>query len=83
MEAVNAHLTDSTALNMPVPTILIPAKKKPIKYNFWAFFCLLASSYIGIIKCFPGVISHKIGNREIPAEHKKEKEGQLNYNRLF
>ena len=34
MEAVNAHLTDSTALNMPVPTILIPAKKKPIKYNF-------------------------------------------------
>ena len=50
---------------------------------FWTFFCLLASSYIGIIKCFPGVISHKIGNREIPAEHKKEKEGQLNYNRLF
>lgn len=27
MEAVNAHLTDSTALNMPVPTILIPAKE--------------------------------------------------------
>lgn len=37
---------------------------------------LLASSYIGIIKCFPGVSSHKIGHRKIPAEHKKEKEGQ-------
>ena len=67
--------------------VLLPLSKLISKDNsrkiFWTFFCLLASSYIGIIKCFPGVISHKIGNREIPAEHKKEKEGQLNYNRLF
>ena len=54
-----------------------------VQKNLLDFFCLLASSYIGIIKCFPGVSSHKIGNREIPAEHKKEKEGKLNYNRLF
>ena len=47
-----------------------------VQKNLLDFFCLLASSYIGIIKCFSGVSSHKIGHRKIPAEHKKEREGQ-------
>ena len=31
--ATQAHLTDSTALRAAVPTILMPAKKKPRKYR--------------------------------------------------
>ena len=33
IEAQKAYLTDSTALKVAVPTMLIPANKNPIKYN--------------------------------------------------
>ena len=32
-DARNAHLADSVALRIPVPTILNPAKRKPVKYS--------------------------------------------------
>ena len=33
MDEINAHCTDSTALRMLVPTMLIPANKNPVKYR--------------------------------------------------
>ena len=44
IEAVNAHLTASTALSADVPTILIPANKNPMKYSLIPSRAYAASS---------------------------------------
>ena len=47
-----------------------------VQKNLLGLFLPFSQFLYRYYKCFPGVSSHKIGHRKIPAEHKKEKEGQ-------
>ena len=48
IDAANAYFVDSTALNMAVPTILIPANKNPSLIGITVYIVLERETGVGI-----------------------------------
>jgi hypothetical protein len=58
MDAKNAYFADSIELKMAVPTMFIPAKRNPMKYNLKPFSAMIKN----------GIADFKVKEKEAPKQ---------------